>query len=172
MKNRQEIFTISALKRTLSQFETVEEFYHVIIGVLRGIESLEAIDIIHRDISFGNIVINKEIYCDTDKVFEWIDIDLYGQPARVALVRRETVDIGFSGGLHDLDMAAYIPKAEFDQEEIVPSTLAPPTVAPREPVLVVEDKPQRDLRTGTVPFMSIPLLFGGQHSVSDDVGYT
>ncbi|KAG6894951.1 hypothetical protein C0993_010409 [Termitomyces sp. T159_Od127] len=36
MKNRQEVFTISALKRTLSQFETVEEFYHVIIGVLQG----------------------------------------------------------------------------------------------------------------------------------------
>ncbi|KAG6874868.1 hypothetical protein C0993_011858 [Termitomyces sp. T159_Od127] len=126
MKNRQEVLTISALKRTLSQFEAVEEFYHVIIGVLRGIESLEAIDIIHRDISFGNIIINKEIYCDTDKDFEWIDIDLCGQPARVALVRRETIDIGVSGGLHDLDMAAYIPKTAFYQEDIYPSTLAPP----------------------------------------------
>ncbi|KAG6893713.1 hypothetical protein C0992_008945, partial [Termitomyces sp. T32_za158] len=35
MKNRREVFTISALKRTLSQFETVEEFYHVLIGVLQ-----------------------------------------------------------------------------------------------------------------------------------------
>ncbi|KAG6871429.1 hypothetical protein C0993_003298 [Termitomyces sp. T159_Od127] len=122
MKNRQEIFTISALKRTLSQFETVEEFYHVIIGVLRGIESLEAIDIMHRDISFGNIIINEEIYCDTDKDFEWIYVDL----DRVALVRRETVDIGASGGLHDLDMAAYIPKTAFNQKNIYPSTLAPP----------------------------------------------
>ncbi|KAG6881171.1 hypothetical protein C0993_002529, partial [Termitomyces sp. T159_Od127] len=127
MKNRQEIFTISALKRTLSQFETVEEFYHVIIGVLRGIESLEAIDIIHRDISFGNIIINKEIYCDTDKDFEWIYVHLYGQPARVALVRRETVDIGVGGGLHDLDMAAYIPKSVFIEMQGIPSdSLAPP----------------------------------------------
>ncbi|KAG6883731.1 hypothetical protein C0993_004266, partial [Termitomyces sp. T159_Od127] len=171
MENRQEVFTISALKRTLSQFETVEEFYHVIIGVLQGIESLEAIDIIHRDISFGNIIINEEIYCDTDKAFEWIDVDLDGQRARVALVRRETVDIGASGGLHDLDMASYILKTVLTREEIFPSTSAPPSpmAAPREPVLVIDQKPQRDLRTGTVPFMSIPVLFGGQHSVSDDL---
>ncbi|KAG6871741.1 hypothetical protein C0992_010386, partial [Termitomyces sp. T32_za158] len=111
MKNRQEIVTISAFKRTLSQFETVEEFYHVLIGVLQGIESLRAIKIMHRDISFGNIIINEEIYCESDKEFELIDVD--GQDAPVALIRRARVDIGVRGGLHDLDMAAYIPETAF-----------------------------------------------------------
>ncbi|KAG6894109.1 hypothetical protein C0992_007464 [Termitomyces sp. T32_za158] len=168
MKNRQEVFTISAFKRTLSQFETVEEFYHVLIGVLRGIESLQAINIIHRDISFGNIIIDKEIYCGTDKEFELIDVD--GQDGPVALVRRETVDIGARGGLHDLDMAAYIPKAVFVQKLGIPSLDVPPQeVAPTELVSPVQQNPQRDWRTGTVPFMSIPVLIGGQHSVTDDL---
>ncbi|KAG6892477.1 hypothetical protein C0993_003728, partial [Termitomyces sp. T159_Od127] len=118
IKNFQEVFTVSVLKRTLSQFETVEEFYGAIIGVLQGIESLEAIKIIHRDISFGNIILNKEVYCDTDRAFEWINV--YGvdsQRCSVALIRREPVDIGTCGGLHDLDMAAYLPETAFIDKE-------------------------------------------------------
>ncbi|KAG6876804.1 hypothetical protein C0992_011702, partial [Termitomyces sp. T32_za158] len=132
------------------------------------IESLQAVNIIHRDISFGNIIIDKEIYCDTDKEFELIDVD--GQDGPVALVRRETVDIGARGGLHDLDMAAYIPKTAFVHKLDVPSfSVPPPEVAPTELVSPVQQNPQRDWRTGTVPFMSIPVLIGGQHSVTDDL---
>ncbi|KAG6876198.1 hypothetical protein C0993_004966 [Termitomyces sp. T159_Od127] len=98
----------------------------------------------HHDISFGNIIINEEIYCDTNKDFEWIYVDL----DRVALVRRETVDIGASGGLHDLDMAAYIPETVFIQQ-----SKRPPANTPQ---------------VGTLPFMSIGLLLGGQHAVLDD----
>ncbi|KAG6882849.1 hypothetical protein C0992_010498 [Termitomyces sp. T32_za158] len=130
MKNRQEVVTISALKRTLSQFRTVEEFYHAVIGVLQGIESLEAIDIIHRDISFGNIIINEEVYCDTDKEFQLIYVDLEDRKrACVALIRRESVDIGVKGGLHDLDSAAYIPKTVFMYRRDRPSRHVPPPVS-------------------------------------------
>ncbi|KAG6876808.1 hypothetical protein C0992_011706, partial [Termitomyces sp. T32_za158] len=129
------------------------------------IESLQAINIIHRDISFGNIIIDKEIYCGTDKEFELIDVD--GQDGPVALVRRETVDIGAGGGLHDLDMAAYIPKTAFVRKSNIPFIGV--KVVRRKRALPVQLNPQRDWRTGTVPFMSIPVLLGGQHSVTDDL---
>ncbi|KAG6855199.1 hypothetical protein C0995_006732, partial [Termitomyces sp. Mi166 len=78
------------------------------------IESLEAINI-------GNIILNDEIYRDTDKECEWIDTEQKnGQQARIALIRRDSVDTGTHGGLHDLDMAAYIPKMTFEIESSIP----------------------------------------------------
>ncbi|KAG6884888.1 hypothetical protein C0992_005654 [Termitomyces sp. T32_za158] len=134
------------------------------------IESLEAIKIIHRDISFGNIILNEEIYCDTDKEFDWIYEDKEdGKRGRVALIRRETVDIGVSGGLHDLDSAAYIPKTAFVPKSRLPPAIRPPEVAPRKLVSPVQQDARCDPRTGTLPFMSISLLLGGQNSVSDDL---
>ena len=37
VKRREEIFSLSPLKRTLSQFETMEEYYGAIIGVCQGL---------------------------------------------------------------------------------------------------------------------------------------
>ena len=62
---------------------------------------------IHRDISFGNIILNKEIYCDQE--LQLIDVEQDdAQQVQVALIRRRNVDIQTIGGLHDLDMVAYI----------------------------------------------------------------
>ncbi|KAG6876484.1 hypothetical protein C0992_012810 [Termitomyces sp. T32_za158] len=157
IKNSQEVFTVSALKRTLSQFETIEEFYGAIIGVLQGIESLEAIKIIHRDISFGNIILNKEIYCDTDRELEWIDVDgVDGKPSRVALLRRETVDIGTVGGLHDLDMATYIPETVFIKRLEWPhASIQTQNVTSSKPVSTVQQELVRESRiTDALPLWS------------------
>ncbi|KNZ77649.1 hypothetical protein J132_04684 [Termitomyces sp. J132] len=174
VNHRQEIFTVSAFKRTLSQFETMKEFYEAIIGVLQAIAFLESLGIIHRDISFGNIILNEEIYCDTDKECQWIEVEWDARPARVALIRREFVDIHTIGGLHDLDMAAYIPKTLYTLDSPTISFMTPKELLARietrnNPPPVQQKKPNRVWRTGTVPFMSIPLLLGEQNSVIDDL---
>ncbi|KAG5639211.1 hypothetical protein H0H81_005690 [Sphagnurus paluster] len=111
LKNREEVVTISAFKRTLAQYKSTEEFYGAIIGVLKAIESLEGAGFIHRDISMGNIILNDEDYEDNEKVLpSEISID-GGAPTKAIFLRRDFVDLGSPGGLHDLDMAATIPKA-------------------------------------------------------------
>ncbi|KAG6874823.1 hypothetical protein C0992_006416 [Termitomyces sp. T32_za158] len=187
LKNRQEVFTLSPLKRMLAQFETVEEFYGAIIGVLQGqphinllnfvtssslgIESLQDLEIIHCDISFGNIILDEEIYRETDKVVQWIDVDQEdNRRGRIALVRRERVDIGAIGGLHDLDVAAYIPGTVFPWKSRKPPVSRPPeSIAPKAPLFTVKQKPQCDWRTGNMPFISLPLLLGSQDSVYSDL---
>ncbi|KAG5649917.1 hypothetical protein H0H81_001495 [Sphagnurus paluster] len=108
LRDREEIATISALKRTLDQLETPYEFYGAIIGVLKAIESLAEANIIHRDISPGNILLDNEKYTDA-KPFKEIQIKIDDKIAEAFLVLRPPVKLNAIGGLHDLDMAATIP---------------------------------------------------------------
>ncbi|KAG6871328.1 hypothetical protein C0995_005991 [Termitomyces sp. Mi166 len=173
VKNRQEIFTISPLKRTLSQFATAEEFYGAIIGALRAIDSFEATNVIHRDVSFGDITLNPETCVATDEECQSVIVDLNGKTIRIVLIRRDPFDIGTVGGLHDLDMAACTPEPQLEERklpDILESSEAPVTL--NLPLSNVKPKPHRDWRTGTLPFMSIPLLEGRQNCVRDDLQST
>ncbi|KAG5640042.1 hypothetical protein DXG03_001558 [Asterophora parasitica] len=131
---------------------------------------------IHRDVSFGNVVLNDELYADDEQCVR-IRIKYKDGVERLsALIRRAFVDIGSDGGLHDLDMAAYIPSTLPQLEKT--SYLVRRTYAKPEQSLssnevdkqkANNEKPRPDFRTGTTPFMSIPLLGGGQNSLYDDL---
>ncbi|KAF5367272.1 hypothetical protein D9615_010449 [Tricholomella constricta] len=169
--DREEIVKISAFKRTLAQFETGCEFYGAIIGVLKAIGELQDAGIMHRDVSFGNIVLSDEKYANSDKECEGVNIDSGdGKAVRAALVRRQSILMPSSGGLHDLDSAASIPKS-------VPK-LERPVLWTSKGVKTISKAPSNkritgpDFRTGTTPFMSIPLLSGEQNSVYDDLQST
>ncbi|KAF5367273.1 hypothetical protein D9615_010447 [Tricholomella constricta] len=170
--DREEIVKISAFKRTLAQFETGCEFYGAIIGVLKAIGELQDVGLIHRDVSFGNIVLSDEKYANPDEQCEGVNIDFGdGKAVRAALVRRQSVLMPSSGGLHDLDMAAFIPESvPHTQEKWVSQGGRDKLQVPKESG--EEGKKQPDFRTGMTPFMSIPFLLGSQSSVYGDLQST
>ncbi|KAF5372378.1 hypothetical protein D9615_009270 [Tricholomella constricta] len=163
IKDREEIVKISAFKRTLAQFETGNEFYGAIIGVLKAIGELQDAGLVHRDISMGNVILNDEKYVNPDKKCEHVNVDFGdGESVEAALVRRKSALMPSSGGLHDLDMAASIP-----------DTSVEPLPSKSEDFAEEPEKERPDSRTGTTPFMSIPLLLDGlQRPVYDDLQST
>lgn len=173
-KDRQEIVTVSPLKRTLGQFATAEEFYEALIGTVKAIEALAAIGIIHRDVSMGNIVLNCEDYDPLESEVVSTRTSL----GHVFLVRRAPVHIGLGGGLHDLDMAAFIPKQKPVEELALTweaaldymngKTTSTPWSA-RKALREVPEDPRLEACVGTTPFMSSRVLLGKQHSVYDDL---
>ncbi|KAF5372366.1 hypothetical protein D9615_009256 [Tricholomella constricta] len=172
IKDREEIITITAFKRTLDQFETGYEFYGAIIGVLKAIGELQDAGLIHRDISMGNIILSDEKYANPDKS-EHVNVDFgNGKLVEAALVRRQSAPMPSAGGLHDLDLATFIPKSVPPTKEHWVTDggyvrLKLPKKSPEE-----EKNPQLDICTGTTPFLSIPILNGKQHSVYDDLQST
>ncbi|RDB21963.1 hypothetical protein Hypma_011048 [Hypsizygus marmoreus] len=173
LKDREEIMMISPFKRTLAQFATAGEFYGALIGALKGIQSLEKAGIIHGDISMGNIVLNSEDYPASQPAVNYINVD----GTLAAFVRRDFVDLGADGGLHDLDMAAFIPaNVPIEPREPISKlreAVARPRSMPPPPAPLLPPNPERSsnlaFRTGTTPFMSIPVLTGGHNSVYDDM---
>ncbi|RDX50452.1 hypothetical protein OH76DRAFT_1512252 [Lentinus brumalis] len=98
---RREIVSMSPLKRTLAQYQTVQWLYS--IGVL------------HRDISNGNILLASEEPSTFIHPQERTVIPLSEEPrAKITLVRRKNHEpTGVVGLLHDLDMAGGVnPPAE------------------------------------------------------------
>ncbi|KAF5372341.1 hypothetical protein D9615_009305 [Tricholomella constricta] len=171
LKDREEIVTISPFKRTLAQFETAYEFYGAIIGVLKAIGELQDAGIMHRDISFGNIVLSDEKYANPDKKCESVNVDFGdGNSVEAVLVRRQSAPMPSSGGLHDLDMAASIPKSVPKLED--PVLWTSKGFKKISKPLTNDGNIGPDFRTGTTPFMSIPLLSGEQNSVYDDLQST
>ncbi|KAF5372297.1 hypothetical protein D9615_009302 [Tricholomella constricta] len=171
IKDREETVTVSAFKRTLAQFETGYEFYGAIIGVLKAIGELQDAGLIHRDISFGNIVLSDEKYANPDKKCESVNVDFGdGNSVEAMLVRRQSAPMPSSGGLHDLDMAASIPKSVPKLED--PVLWTSKGFKKISKPLTNKGNIGPDFRTGTIPFMSIPLLSGEQNSVYDDLQST
>ncbi|KAG5640245.1 hypothetical protein DXG03_009696 [Asterophora parasitica] len=130
---------------------------------------------IHGDVSFGNIVLNDELYADDKQCVRIRMKYKYGVERLSALIRRAFVDIGYAGGLHDLDMAAYIPSTlpQLGEDSYLEGgPYAKPEKSLSSNVVDKQkannEKPRPDFRTGTTPFMSIPLLAGGQNSLYDD----
>ncbi|KAG5650499.1 hypothetical protein H0H81_012024, partial [Sphagnurus paluster] len=173
LRDREEVVTISAFKRTLDQFETAYEFYGALIGVLKAIESLAQAEIIHRDISPGNILLDEEKYTTSERYVE-IEIKLDDQATEIFLVRRVPVSLNAIGGLHDLDMAATL---------ALPSETTSTTLLDGIDDLIYEsmerdaktkDADALDFRTGTTPYISIPVLSKIQkaHNVYDDLQST
>ncbi|KAF5372336.1 hypothetical protein D9615_009279 [Tricholomella constricta] len=168
IKDREEIVTISAFKRTLAQFETGYEFYGAIVGVLKAIGELQDAGLIHRDISMGNIILSDENYANPEKKRDHVHIDFGdGKSIEAALVRRQPAPMPSSGGLHDLDMTAFIP-------ESVPKLANPVLRTSRGVQMAPKKSSERNINipAGTTPFMSIPVLLGMQHSVYDDLQST
>ncbi|KAG5634641.1 hypothetical protein H0H81_001288 [Sphagnurus paluster] len=157
LKDREEIIKISDLKRTLDQFLTPYEFYGAIIGVLKGIEALAEVGIMHRDISPGNIVLDDELV-NPQRI-----LNDKNKTGKAIFLRRSPVKIGAMGGLHDLEMAASVPSSVSARHRFTFNAKA----AAETKKNTTKD-PRLDFRTGTTPYMSIPVLIGWQHSAYCD----
>ncbi|KAG6918213.1 hypothetical protein DXG01_015806 [Tephrocybe rancida] len=79
---REEVVTITALKRTLSQFSDMKDFVNGVIGALK----------------------DEEVYSEPPFLPSAARL-ANGTVLNITLLRREPVSIGGGGGLHDLDMA-------------------------------------------------------------------
>ncbi|KAG5635123.1 hypothetical protein H0H81_012383 [Sphagnurus paluster] len=163
LRDREEIFTVSDLKRTLDQFANPYEFYGAIIGVLKGIEALADIGIMHRDISPGNIVLDDELEVGSQGLVQDVEIALddKNKAEKVILLRRNPVKLGDVGGLHDLDMASSIVSSK--------AGLGKFTFGVGKKAVETNKNSRRDHRTGTTPYISIPVLLGWEHTVYCDL---
>ncbi|KAF8450224.1 hypothetical protein L210DRAFT_3755871 [Boletus edulis BED1] len=139
------VLTISAsdLKRPVKYFWGVHDFVRGLRGALLGHEYLTKIGILHRDISENNIVLG-----------------LRPEEQR--------------GYLIDLDMAILQNAEEPTQAQaqpVKPRTRLSTRSTQKSSILPEPDskQPMRALRTGTFPYISYNVLWGGKHTQFDDV---
>ncbi|KAF9235302.1 hypothetical protein BU15DRAFT_78134 [Melanogaster broomeanus] len=142
VENRVLSVSLSELKRPVKYFWGVHDFVRGLRGAILGHEYLTQIGILHRDISENNIV----------------------------LARRPGEERGY---LIDFDMA--ILQEPEDATAItkpkVLQVLREPDDRARSssPITPDESKPIKALRTGTTPYMSFNVLYGGNHTYFDDM---
>ncbi|KIJ15390.1 hypothetical protein PAXINDRAFT_169232 [Paxillus involutus ATCC 200175] len=144
VENRVLSVSLSELKRPVKYFWGVHDFVRGVRGAVLGHQYLTSIGVLHRDISENNIV----------------------------LARRPGEERGY---LIDFDMAKR-------QEPEKPTKAAVKTN--HDDLLLVEDDgvarssspipsdemtPLKALRTGTIPYMSFNVLYGGRHTHFDDM---
>ncbi|KAI0721369.1 hypothetical protein C8T65DRAFT_735381 [Cerioporus squamosus] len=144
MTIRQEVVSVSPLKRTLAQYQSVAE-------VARAIADwLYTIGLLKRDISNGNILLALEEPSIFIKPLERTFLPSSGEPpTTIGLVRRKKHEpAGVIGLLHDLDRAGGVI----------------PPIEDRSPAVM-------KFRTGTPPYMSIEVLLGSFrfHRVQNDM---
>ncbi|KAJ6589910.1 hypothetical protein DFH09DRAFT_1307372 [Mycena vulgaris] len=162
VSNREEVFAQSDMKRMLVQCSRYEEFGRAFIDFVEGIASLAEHDLVHRDLSIGNVLLSQETPCPPAFLSDAAAsvLALTGTPA---VFTQRALDQRIGGVLHDMDMAGRLPPAPktipVDNDWLknrlkngsTPSILKSPAEQ--------DDGLLKGFRTGTLPFMAISLLF-------------
>ncbi|KAF8450229.1 hypothetical protein L210DRAFT_2376156 [Boletus edulis BED1] len=140
VENRVLTISASELKRPVKYFWGVHDFVRWLRGALLGHEYLTKIGILHRDISENNIVLGL---CSEEE----------------------------RGYLIDLDMAILQNADEptQPQPQPQPQPIEPRTRLSRFFTLKFSAPPEKAVRTGTFPYISYNVLWGGKHTQFDDV---
>ncbi|KAJ7773469.1 hypothetical protein B0H16DRAFT_1880878 [Mycena metata] len=164
--NREEIFAQSDLKRVLVQCSDHLEFGKAFLDFIAGIASLAEQDLVHRDLSIGNVLLSQDTPCPQAFLADAaVSAEaLLGTP--VAFTQR-ALEQRMGGLIHDMDMAGRVhhpPKKArteaFSDADFFKMLIS----APAKPVRPV------GIRTGTPPFMAIGLLvLGPPHLVAYDL---
>ncbi|KAJ7043939.1 hypothetical protein C8F04DRAFT_1228819 [Mycena alexandri] len=165
--NRQEVFAQSDLKRLLVQSADYDEFAKAFIDYVEGIASLAEKDIVHRDLSIGNVLLSKDMACSPSFLSDAVASAEVILDTSVAFTQR-TLEQRIGGLIHDFDMAgrAHPPPdmatgdsgSKFDRLRALVKTNKP---AERPAPSAQSGGPRKGVRTGTPPFMAIRLLING-----------
>ncbi|KAF9230793.1 kinase-like domain-containing protein [Melanogaster broomeanus] len=142
VENRVLSVSLSELKRPVKYFWGVHDFVRGLRGAILGHEYLTQIGILHRDISENKVV----------------------------LARRPGEERGY---LIDFDMAI-LQEPEEPATDIVTTEDDDPAdidaaLRASSPIQPDGSEPLKALRTGTTPYMSFNVLFGGKHTYFDDM---
>ncbi|KIJ07780.1 hypothetical protein PAXINDRAFT_102811, partial [Paxillus involutus ATCC 200175] len=142
--------SLSGLKRPVKYFWGVHDFVRGVRGAVLGHQYLTSIGVLHRDISENNIVLARR---PGEERGYLIDFDMAilqepEQPTEAAATVRTKRE-----GLLDDD--------DDDDDDDVPRSSSP---IPSD-----ELNSFKALRTGTIPYMSFNVLYGGRHAYFDDM---
>ncbi|KAF9241401.1 kinase-like domain-containing protein [Melanogaster broomeanus] len=140
MENRMLSVSLSELKRPVKYFWGVHDFVRGLRGAILGHEYLTQVGILHRDISENSIV----------------------------LARRPGEE---RGCLIDFDMAILQEPEELTEATAKRAGLLEISNTSRPPSPIPPDESQslKALRSGTTPYMSFNVLYGGKHTYFDDM---
>ncbi|KAJ7118995.1 hypothetical protein C8R44DRAFT_878518 [Mycena epipterygia] len=173
VSNREEVFAQSDLKRLLVQCSGHDEFGKAFVDFAEGIASLAEQNLVHRDLSIGNVLLSQDTPCPSAFFSDAAASAqaLIGTP--VAFTQR-ALEQRMGGLIHDMDMAGRVhhpEKAPTGDSKSNTHLLAMLLNTPEQPQRVAQPVgPQKGFRTGTPPFMAIGLLVDGlPHLVAYDL---
>ncbi|KAJ7873660.1 hypothetical protein B0H14DRAFT_2719497 [Mycena olivaceomarginata] len=165
--NRQEVFAQSDLKRLLVQSANYDEFVKAFIDFVEGIASLAEKDLLHRDLSIGNVLLSKDIACSPSFLSDAAASAQAILGTSVAFTQR-TLEQRIGGLIHDFDMASRAhPPPEMatgesgSEADLLTALLKTNKQAERPASSAQPGGPRKGFRTGTPPFMAIRLLIDG-----------
>ncbi|KAJ7683973.1 hypothetical protein B0H17DRAFT_1073148 [Mycena rosella] len=165
--NRQEVFAQSDLKRLLVQSDDYNEFVKAFIDFVEAIASLAKKDILHRDLSIGNVLLSKDIACSPSFLCDAAASVQAILGSSVAFTQRP-LEQRIGGLIHDMDMAGRAhppPKkttGDFGSEADLLAALLKTNKQAEHPAPPAQlGGPRKGFRIGTPPFMAIRLLIGG-----------
>ncbi|KAJ7863197.1 hypothetical protein B0H13DRAFT_2070959 [Mycena leptocephala] len=165
--NRQEVFAQTDLKRLLVQSADYNEFAKAFIDFVEGIASLAEKDLLHRDLSIGNVLLSKDISCSPSFLSDAVASAQVILGTSVTFTQR-TLEQRIGGLLHDLDMAGRAhPPPEMatgdsgSKADQLAALLETNEQAEHPAPPVQPGVPRKGFRTGTPPFMAIRLLIDG-----------
>ncbi|KAJ7760514.1 hypothetical protein B0H16DRAFT_1532544 [Mycena metata] len=172
--NRQEVFAQSDLKRLLVQATNYNEFAKSFIDFVEAISSLAEKDLVHRDLSIGNVLLSKDIACPPSFLSDAAASAQAILGTSVNFTQR-ALEERIGGLIHDLDMAGRAHPSpdmatgdsgsEVDLLALLETNTEAEHPAPAQP-----GGPRKGFRTGTPPFMAIRLLIDGPpHLVAHDL---
>ncbi|KAF7326648.1 Other/FunK1 protein kinase [Mycena venus] len=173
ISNREEIFAQSDLKRLLVQCSGYDEFGKAFINFAEGIASLAEQDLVHRDLSIGNVLLSQDTPCPSEFLSDAAASAeaLIGTPVVFA---QRALEQRMGGLIHDMDMAGRVHRLPekaptgFKSNTNLLVTLINTPGQPEGPAQPV--RPQKGFRTGTPPFMAIGnLVDGPPHLVAYDL---
>ncbi|KAJ6590970.1 hypothetical protein DFH09DRAFT_1273676 [Mycena vulgaris] len=170
VSNREEIFAQSDLKRLLVQCSGYDEFGKAFIDFAEAIATLAEQDLVHRDLSIGNVLLSQDTPCPPAFLSDAAASAeaLLGNPV---VFTQRALEQRVGGLIHDMDMAGRMhrlpEKAPTDKTDLLKMLINTPG-KPERPAQPVG--PQKGFRTGTPPFMAIGLLLSGPpHLVAYDL---
>ncbi|KAJ7764535.1 hypothetical protein DFH07DRAFT_377141 [Mycena maculata] len=173
VSNREEIFAQSDLKRLLVQCSGHEEFEKAFIDFAEGIASLAEQDLVHRDLSIGNVLLSQDTPCPSAFLADAAASAeaLIGTPV---VFTQRALEQRMGGLIHDMDMAGRVhrlPEKGPTDSKSNANLLAMLINTPRQPERPAPPVgPQKVFRMGTPPFMAIGLLVDGPpHLVAYDL---
>ncbi|KAJ7217132.1 hypothetical protein GGX14DRAFT_541745 [Mycena pura] len=180
VRNREEVFAQTDLKRLLVQCSDFEEFAQAFIDYAEGIASLAEQGLVHRDFSIGNVLLSQDTKAPDTFFSEAAACAERILGVSVKFEQRE-LELRKGGVIHDMDMSGHlrpVPEAPIgdddssdDDDDSDFEGWVKAKQGERE-AQISSIGLQNAFRTmqGTLPFMAVRLLEAGPpHLVSDDL---
>ncbi|KAJ7714674.1 hypothetical protein B0H14DRAFT_3522930 [Mycena olivaceomarginata] len=156
----------------LVQSANYDEFVKAFIDFVEGIASLAEKDLLHRDLSIGNVLLSKDIACSPSFLSDAAASAQAILGTSVAFTQR-TLEQRIGRLIHDFDMAGRAhPPPEMatgesgSEADLLTALLKTNKQAERPASSAQPGGPRKGFRTGTPPFMAIRLLIDAPPPIS------